>query len=272
MNELTFKDINKDFEIGKREVSHGSYCLPGTTGGICVDVGSNVGAFASLCRDSFDTIHCIEPSAECMRQAIQNLQRDGATNVVLHKHAVAKESGKKIKLYRHGTGSSMNSTTETHLKDQNYDFSNGEEVDTVSLEFIKDSIAGGEEIKFLKVDCEGAEYELLYGKDLSNIRWLGIELHASLSDKKLKALTSHIEKYFTLWYGRRASAGATHFEVTYVSKKLMQKLGEGLTMEVDYGKFLDTSMKYEKSNVVGGAFYLLRGLAKELSGTWPQYK
>ena len=49
-------------------------------------------------------------------------------------------------------------------------------------------------LDYLKVDCEGAEYNFLINKDLSNIRFIIGEYHPGVIGDKLESLWGHIRK------------------------------------------------------------------------------
>jgi hypothetical protein len=53
---------------------------------------------------------------------------------------------------------------------------------------------GEAEIGLLKVDCEGAEYEFLMGADVSNVKYIVMELHNFLGKEKQTNLMKSIEK------------------------------------------------------------------------------
>ncbi len=65
---------------------------------------------------------------------------------------------------------------------------------TISLEDILQRIGGY--IDYMKIDCETGEYHLLMDKDLSKIKYIGIELHWQLGKDNFDRLVNHILKYF----------------------------------------------------------------------------
>ena len=65
---------------------------------------------------------------------------------------------------------------------------------TISLEDIIKRVGGY--IDYMKIDCENSEYHLLMNKDLSNIKYMGIELHWQMGKDNFEKLTNHILKYF----------------------------------------------------------------------------
>lgn len=48
----------------------------------------------------------------------------------------------------------------------------------------------------MKIDCENSEYHLLMNKDLSKIKYIGVELHHQMGKKNFDDLVNHILKYF----------------------------------------------------------------------------
>ena len=65
---------------------------------------------------------------------------------------------------------------------------------TISLNDILER-AGGY-IDYMKIDCETSEYYFLMDKDLSNIKYIGIELHWQIGKDNFDKLINHILKYF----------------------------------------------------------------------------
>lgn len=82
-----------------------------------------------------------------------------------------------------------------HLKEYDPEmkfFPELEKVNSSSFETVL-ARAGGQ-IDYLKVDCEGAEYYFLKDKDLSKVKYIGIEFHANLGAKKWKELCLWLNK------------------------------------------------------------------------------
>jgi hypothetical protein len=48
----------------------------------------------------------------------------------------------------------------------------------------------------MKIDCENSEYHLLMNKDLSKIKYIGMELHGQMGETNFYQLVNHILKYF----------------------------------------------------------------------------
>ena len=159
----------------------------------CVDVGTNVGTFSYYASGFFQNIYSYEAMKQTYEAAKENLQ--GVKNVKLHNLAVSDESDKEVKIVAHSSGLSGDSSVYNTTEDNLY-----EVVKTIDLDkiFVDNSI---DRIDYLKVDCEGSEYQLLMNKDLSKIDFLAMELHPGyLGEEKTKELLAHLDKYFVLHY------------------------------------------------------------------------
>lgn len=157
---------------------------------VAVDVGANVGAFSLINYDKFNRIICIEPAEYTVNECIKNTKK--YNNVETYKFAVAAESNKIIKLKNHCDGKcSGNASVLNHVDWDENDF---EYVETISLVdiFKKFDI---DVIDYLKVDCEGGEYDFLMNQDLSNVKYLAIEIHTQLKEKAIE-LENYLKKFF----------------------------------------------------------------------------
>ena len=71
-------------------------------------------------------------------------------------------------------------------------------VQTISLESIIEEYG---EIDYMKVDCEGCEWDLLYEKDLSKIKTIVTEIHAGFIGKENKVkLVDYLKKEYDFNY------------------------------------------------------------------------
>lgn len=161
---------------------------------LILDIGANVGGFWNAWKDRFHNWHLVEPSVYNCEQIIANGYNGELTN-----KAVSSTSGDVLKLMKYMAGDSDtlsgNFGTSEFVNEGNGHGWQGdyEEVQTISLEDLQND----REIGLLKVDCEGAEYDLLMGKDLSKVKFIVMELHNFLGGVKQKKLMTHIENTHT---------------------------------------------------------------------------
>jgi FkbM family methyltransferase len=149
-----------------------------------IDIGANIGAFSIYAAKK--VIHgrviAFEPEKDNYELLVRNKALNRLRNLIPVRAAVAGSSG-VLTLYK-GKESGLHSTTKGHLAD----CVGNEEVDAISLEdvFQRYQI---HECRILKLNCEGAEYEILYSAPdyiLSKIRRIVMEYHAT-DNKRQKA-------------------------------------------------------------------------------------
>ena len=212
MKKLEFNDdanwLNKRIEGVKK-----AYKIPDEVSGVAIDVGANVGAFSIVNHLKFSRIISFEPAQNTFEKCVKNTKN--YKNVEVHRYAVDEEGGKIAKLCSYIDGN-VSGNASTMKNDVYYDLKNYEEVPTISLEGIFKKFDLNI-IDYLKIDCEGGEYEFLMNKDLSNVNAIGIEIHLHLGNEKVTNLINHIEK--THYSIHEIGDGVTsHFERTYKRK------------------------------------------------------
>jgi hypothetical protein len=53
---------------------------------------------------------------------------------------------------------------------------------------------GSENIDYMKIDCENSEYLILLNKDLSKIKYIGIEIHHQMGENKWNEIKEWVSK------------------------------------------------------------------------------
>ncbi|HVP24222.1 MAG TPA: FkbM family methyltransferase [Conexivisphaerales archaeon] len=142
-------------------------------GDVVVDVGAHIGVFtvfaASLAKSG--RVYAFEPDNRNFEMLLTNVELNHLTNVVPSKVALAGSTGRRA-LYLAEDGGWSSFFKLEHL--------NGEtETEALSL---RDALALNkiERVDFLKMDCEGAEYEILFGcpdDTLSAVSRISMECH-----------------------------------------------------------------------------------------------
>jgi len=143
-----------------------------------VDIGAHVGCFATWAARSTPsgTVVAIEPSRENFSLLARNARQAATGNVMTREEAVAGEPG----------------TVSLFISDRDPDCHNifvdesgeSEQVRAVTLAQVIEE-AGLAKVDYLKIDCEGAEYGILFGADpelLKTIRLIALEVHVKRPD------------------------------------------------------------------------------------------
>lgn len=126
-----------------------------------LDIGANVGVFslfAATCGMAA-RVHAYEPNPEAAVFFEANVAASGSANVTLHRAALASARG--IRSLQVNPGNWLVS----HLSDS----PSGHPVTAVTLEEALDD-NGLDTCAFMKMDCEGSEYEILTGAGASTLR------------------------------------------------------------------------------------------------------
>lgn len=155
---------------------------------ICVDIGANVGTFSSYSSGFFENVYSYEAVEETYKVAKENLKN--VENVTVYNLAVSNRSGEKIKLAAYESGLSGDSSIFNVSEESPFEL-----CETIDLDKIYED-NGFEYIDYMKVDCEGSEYDLLMNKDLSRINFLVMELHTGfLGEQKTNELLEYMSNF-----------------------------------------------------------------------------
>ncbi len=211
---ITFKD-GSDWLESRIDGVRRAYIIPeALNGGIAVDVGANVGAFPIVNHSKFTRIICVEPSEYSFNECLKNTK--DLKIVEVYRYAVGSVSDEEVKLkcFKGAGNVSGNASTLVH---ESWDDDNFELVKTISIEDIFSRFKLSK-IDYLKVDCEGGEYDFLINKELWNIDYLSIEIHQQLGDKAI-VLENHLNKFF-IPISQLGDGISTHKEITYKNRLL----------------------------------------------------
>jgi FkbM family methyltransferase len=165
INETWFHKIYtpEDFQIKKEDV--------------VVDIGAHIGIFSIYASTVAAKVYSFEPFPENYHFFEENIESNDITNVELIRKAINSKKGKmRLILDDFHTHSLVKGSAST---------GNFIEVETITLEdFIKEQKI--EKIDFLKMDCEGSEYEILKNcpeSVLNKIEKISMEYH-HIDDEK----------------------------------------------------------------------------------------
>ena len=140
---------------------------------IVVDIGAHAGIFTILASyfAKQGQVYAFEPFKENYNLILENINLNKVKNLKVFNKAVSDKSG-RLKFY---VSTSKN-------KGQNSIHKLGESQKEIRVDKIsfKDFLRTIPEIDFLKIDCEGAEYEILFSlakKELQKIKKISMEFH-----------------------------------------------------------------------------------------------
>lgn len=169
-----------DESAALRVVGEQDYLRPGheiRSTDTVVDIGANIGCFAVVAGHAArrGRVFAFEPDRENYELTVRNAALNGLTNVVVERVAVSGTPG-TLRLFK-GAEVSLHTTLAARLDAP----AEGEEVPAITLQQIFDR-HGIMRCDFLKMNCEGAEYEILYRTPpeyLRRVQRIALEYHAT---------------------------------------------------------------------------------------------
>ncbi|MFA5797275.1 MAG: FkbM family methyltransferase [Candidatus Woesearchaeota archaeon] len=156
-----------------------------------IDIGAHIGSFTLYAARFANKgkIYSFEPLPENYSILIKNIRRNNIKNIATYKMAISRHTGTSYLHLYDGvhTGSSSLYERNSNKKIQ---------IKTITLEkFIIEN--GIKQIDFIKMDCEGAEYEILFNtpeKILRMIKKISMEYHDSINRHKHNELMTFFRK------------------------------------------------------------------------------
>jgi FkbM family methyltransferase len=176
--------------------SDGSYLLRemehNRVKGHIVDIGANVGTFAVWAAKRWPgtKLVCVEPDSELFRYLQRNVRASGLATAVLVNAACGAKS-RETELYARGPRS-MNTLYARDIYGSTFTLRSIVQVIPLDRIFATHGI---DQCSLLKLDCEGAEYEILLGTSLATLQRIGniaLEYHMGMNDHSPDELVQHL--------------------------------------------------------------------------------
>ena len=199
--------------MNRRNLNLGKYIVPeDTRNGVCLEVGANVGSFTEKYMFHFNTIHYYEPLTECFNYIKSKI--GSYSHIVGQNLAGYKTSGEVLNMLLHQNRDSGSTGLESPTLNEEWTDNIIQSVTTIALE---DMIANleVEEIDYCKSDCETSEYSIFLGKDLSKLKYIGIELHWQMGHEKYNELVRYFLLTHELIHGDATYTPHTNKEVLF---------------------------------------------------------
>lgn len=175
---------------------------------VVVDIGANVGSLSILLAKKYPNIkiYAYEAHPINYENLLRNIKENNVDNVYAFNKAVYSEDDYlvTINLNSDNTGAS-NLYVNPEVHPNIYNKEHSVDVSTITLDTIIES-NGIEKIKFLKLDCEGAEFEIIENSKLIDnvpIEYLAVEIHLFMETlgknrneliKRLREISKHSPK------------------------------------------------------------------------------
>lgn len=174
----------------------GHYSIPEFSigdGDVIVDVGAHVGTFTvwAASRNPKARVVAVEPSASTLKYLRRNVETNHLRNVTIVEAACGGSNG-TVALMSRGPAA-----CNTIYRTDNYasSFSPAGRAEMITLDKLFSDLSI-EHCDLLKLDCEGAEYEILYsaGKEtLDRVRRIAMEYHTGMNRYSPESLAEHLK-------------------------------------------------------------------------------
>jgi FkbM family methyltransferase len=162
---------------------------------VIVDIGAHRGGFvAYAARLTANKVLAFEPNADNYASLVSLVQTNNLRNVTIHNVAVGSRTGMAVLNLSSSHSRHTLRTRETMRGESPTGFVQ------VKVKSLDECLADVKVIHFLKMDCEGAENEILLNASdttLSKIRRLVAETHEPFDSQGIIQLCEHLKKYFS---------------------------------------------------------------------------
>ncbi len=195
------ENVIKDLQHRVKEsiASYPMLSTPQEKMGVAIDIGANIGGFVVHAHKCFEKVYAFEPVIENYNILSQIIKFYEIKNTEAFHTAVYGTSNKELPLKIHENKFS-GCVSCANFDNKDWNFSEvGEICQTISLADMM-TVLNLNRIDYLKVDCEGSEYEIFENfYDYDKIDVIALEIHGFFGEKRKEALLSLlIDHYFCI--------------------------------------------------------------------------
>lgn len=169
-------------------------------GDVVIDIGANVGIVSIYLAKKFPflKIYSYEPVTQNFQNFMKNINFNNIPEGIIFPYNLAvTKDGRKVQMGIIADNSGGSTLVENAFEDNCMQICNSKILSTTLEDIVKQNNI--EELKLLKIDCEGSEYEILYNTPkeiLKNIKILRGEFHDSVNPKyNIDDLSSYVKQY-----------------------------------------------------------------------------
>jgi FkbM family methyltransferase len=182
-----------------------------------VDIGGHIGIFSVLAGKLGANVITFEPLKSSYGYLLKNIKDNGLEDRVKPFNLAVTADGRDIRMYEENNNDKWN-TGRARVYGEGEGDPEKEKVKSKTLDTIyRDNGLYQKGCDFLKVDCEGAEYEAFYGTTPSifdSTRQISMEFHHSLQEGKM--LANYLERRN---YDVRLKWAYAHIGMIYAKRK-----------------------------------------------------
>lgn len=159
-----------------------------------IDIGAHIGTFTIFASKlaKHGRVYAFEPAKNNFQILSQNIKLNKIRNAFPYELGVSSKSGKKILYFPDGKLTDAPSFYKMHVKMKKV------AIPVISLkDLVKQN--GIKKVDFLKIDCEGGEYEILYGcpkEVLNKVEKISMEYHNINAARARKGMSQTVNQEY----------------------------------------------------------------------------
>ena len=165
-----------------------------TSGDIVIDIGAHIGSFAIECALRGAKVIAFEPDTDNFNLLVKNIEANKLCGRIIPVNKAVSDSSGTVMIYKD------NVNYGSHSIDKKYvDHISNDKIEVTAVA-INDVLKDYKKIAMLKLDCEGAEYDIINAASLLNVDKIVMELHdksrhGELLQKLLNENYSVVDQY-----------------------------------------------------------------------------